>query len=258
MRDHSSHGLGATGYPRESSVRTPRTDWRLGGRTTLRWRSGLLAVALISVGASIVLGAGLQLLWRSPWAATVATGLVMIGMAVPVVVALRGSRPAGLLRFRPADLLFGLGLGLLLRLVQGLLESAAGGSNALPSFTRIDGRLAPMWPLVEVAAPVVLAPVIEEFFFRGVLLVAFYALLRRPVGAPAAGAVAVLVSTAAFVLGHGLGGRLPVDVVATLALLGLVCSLLVMLTGRIWGAVLVHATFNASFVALALAGTSLA
>jgi membrane protease YdiL (CAAX protease family) len=45
--------------------------------------------------------------------------------------------------------------------------------------------------------------------------------------------------------------------VISLALLGVVGGLLVVLTGRIWPAVLVHIVYNGSYVVLALAGTFL-
>jgi len=38
---------------------------------------------------------------------------------------------------------------------------------------------------------------------------------------------------------------------------GAVCSLTVLLTGRIWGAVLIHIVYNASFLALVIVGTAL-
>ena len=67
----------------------------------------------------------------------------------------------------------------------------------------------------------------------------------RPFGRLTAGLVALLVSTGLFVLVHGLDrSTLAAGCVLSLALLGLVCGLLVLLTGRIWGAVLVHVVFN--------------
>jgi len=90
-----------------------------------------------------------------------------------------------------------------------------------------------------------------------VVLVSVYTLLRRLVGVVMAGAVAVVVSTALFVLLHSLVGGIGVDEVISLSLLGLVCGALVMLTGRIWPAILVHVVYNGTFVVLALAGTFL-
>ncbi|KRA25707.1 hypothetical protein ASD65_15710 [Microbacterium sp. Root61] len=238
-----------------SRKRTPRDDWRLGGRSVLPWREWLIAGALLSLGIGILLGTVADWLWDSPWAAVSATVIVWIGMLVPVVWALSRSRPIGLLRFRAIDLLYGVVLGGLLRVVQGWMEPLVGGTGALPSFGVVDGQLSSQTWLVEVLGGVAVAPVLEEFFFRGVILVALYSVLRRPVGKTVAGVVATVVSTGLFVLLHGVLLQQSTDQVIALAALGLVCGALVLLTGRIWGAVLVHLTFNAIFLLLALVGT---
>ena len=221
------------------------------------WRSQVLAVALLSLGAAVLVGTGLTLMLPVTWSGLAATAVLWIGMLMPIVWAFARSRPAGLLRIRWLDLLWGVGLGLILRMVQGWLALAAGGSGALPSYPSIGGSLPAGFVFTDVLAPVVIAPVVEEFFFRAVVLVSVYTLLRRAVGMLMAGACAVVVSTALFVMLHSLTGSPSVDAVVSLSLLGLVCGALVMLTGRIWPAVLVHVVYNGSFVVLALAGTYL-
>jgi len=220
------------------------------------WRALVLAIALIGVGLGVVLGTLVTVLVPSA-GGMAATAVLWLGMLAPIVWAFTRARPAGLLRIRFIDLLWGVGLGILLRMTQGWIAVAAGGSGALPSYPSIGGSLPSGFVFTDVLAPVVIAPVIEEFFFRAVVLVSLYSLLRRPVGSVVAGGVAVVASTGLFVMLHTLSGALAVDAVLSLALLGLVCGLLVMLTGRIWPAVLVHVVFNASFVVLALAGTYL-
>jgi hypothetical protein len=240
--------------PRRSRRRAheARTDWRLGGRTVYRWREGLLAVALISLGAGVLLGALVAAVWDSPWAAASATVIVWIGMLLPIAWAFTRSRPIGLLRLRALDVLYGLVLGALLRTTQGWLEGLDGTPALLPTLVQVDGVVPLSTVVFDVVAPVVVAPVVEEFFFRGVLLVALYTVLRRPFGKFAAGLAAALVSTALFVLMHGISSVGDVSAVVSLSLLGMVCALLVLLTGRIWAAVLVHAVYNASYVALGL------
>lgn len=238
-------------------TKSRRTDWRLGGRTTSRWRAQLLGVALISLGVGVLGGRAITLLIGAGWAALAASALLWIAMAGPVVWAFARSRPIGLLRFRAQDLLFGLAFGVILRTIQGWLDLAAGGSGAFPSYTTIGGAPPQGWVFDWILAPVIIAPVIEEFFFRAVVLVSVFTLLRRRIGAVTAGVVAALVSTGLFVFVHGLVGALAVDEVISLSLLGAVCSLLVVLTGRIWPAVLVHVVYNGSYVALALVGTLL-
>lgn len=237
--------------------RAPRTDWRLGGRTVRRWREGLLAVALISLGAAVLLGTAVTLLWVSPRAPLVGTVILWAGLAGPIVWAFTRSRPVGLLRLRALDLLYGLVLGAILRTAQGWLEIATGGSGAFPSYATVDGALPAGWLVTDGLGAIVIAPVLEEFFFRGVLLVALFTVLRRPVGAVVAGVVAVLVTTGVFVLVHALTLSVSVGSALSLAVLGAVCAALVLLTGRILGAVLVHVVFNAGYVILALLGTFL-
>lgn len=219
----------------------------------LRWRQGLLAWALLSLGAALVVAALLQA-GTGAALAQARTGVVWVGMLVPVVVGLSRSRPAGLLRLRPVDLLYGMVLGLLLRIVQGWLEVGTGGAGAFPTFVRIDGRLSATWWLSDLLGPVVVAPVIEELFFRAVVLVALYTASRRALGRRPAAVVAAIGSTVLFMLVHGVNGALTIDGVISATLLGLVASTLVLTTGRVWGAVLVHLAFNASYVALALVG----
>lgn len=235
--------------------RAPRTDWRLGGRTVHRWRESLLAIALLSLCAGLLAGTLVDMLWDAPWAAASATALVWIGMLVPVVRAFSRSRPIGLLRFRALDLLYGVVLGLMLRIVQGWLEVGLGGSGALPSTTLVDGRIPATWWLTDGVAPIAIAAPLEELFFRAVVLVVLYTMMRRPFGKTAAAVVAILASTALFVMLHALTGVVATDAAASLLLLGLVCATLVVLTGRIWGAIVVHVVYNATYAALTVAGS---
>jgi membrane protease YdiL (CAAX protease family) len=261
--DHSSDAAAAPtqGKPGTESTHesaTPsalRADWRLGGRTVLHWQEGLLATAMLSLGAGMIAGTLVGWLWESPWAAASAAALLGAGMLVPVVFALSRSRPEGLLRFRALDLLYGAALGGLLRLAQGWIELASEGRATFPAYPLVDGRMSDAWWLTEGVAVVVAAPIVEEFFFRGVVLVALYTVLRGPFGHLVAGPVSVIASTGLFFLVHLLvADSAPANLLAT-ALLGVVCSVLVVLTGRIWGAVLVHVVYNATYVTVAVVGT---
>lgn len=262
MRDQPTDPAAGSAAPeihvgqRAGRVRKRRTDWRLGGQTVRVWREGLLAVALISVGVALLAGTLIDTLWESPLAAIAALGVVWIGMLVPVVWAFTRSRPIGLLRMRWLDLLYGVALALLLRLIQGWLAAALRGDDSLPSVTLVDGRVPTSWWLTEGVASIVIAAPLEEFFFRAVVLIALYTLMRRPFGKVAAGVVAGLASAAIFVALHALTGvALPVDQVVSLLMLGLTCAALVLLTGRIWAAVIVHAVYNATWIMLVVLGS---
>ncbi|MGI9822627.1 lysostaphin resistance A-like protein [Agromyces sp. Marseille-Q5079] len=159
------------------------------------------------------------------------------------------------LRFTWIDLLWGAGIGLLARGAVTLIEVAAtgrtsldGGVLALPSgFT--------FWFGV-VLAPVVLGPIIEETFYRGLVL---RAVARRTGGGRrVAASVAVLVSALVFALAHlAVGGVVsPAAAAMTFTgalVLGLATGVLAVATGRIGGAIIAHVVFNGLLVAAVLA-----
>lgn len=234
-------------------VRRHRPWWR-GGSSVQRWNAEVLSWALIGLGAGMLLGAFVGGL--------LGTFALWIALLVPVILAARRGIPRGILAFRPVDLLYGVVLGAALRLAQGWLAVALGGSGALPSYASLDGRLPSLWWLSDGIGGILVAPVIEEFFFRGVLLVAILTLVRRLAGhagsAIGVGAVvAIVASTALFVVAHLLTGQMTTDAVGGLILLGLVAGSLVALTGRIWPAVLIHIVYNGLGVGLTIVGTLL-
>lgn len=157
-------------------------------------------------------------------------------------------------RFRPIDLLWGVAIGLLCRVVAGLLEIAAYGQLGTSAPTLGEPGYDAWWLFGALIAPVVIAPVVEEVFFRGLLLRAAlgYATLRavrRPVVA------AVSVSAVAFALVHvvqasSVSAGLVVGV-STL-LFGMAAGTVVAMTGRLGGAIIAHVTFNALVVVPAL------
>ena len=191
----------------------------------------------------------------APWAPTVSLFALWAGLLGAVVWAFVRARPAGILVFRPTDLVWGLGVGLGLRLVQGLLSDA--NSAPFPSSASFFGML---WVgnAGDVFAAGFAGPVIEEFFFRAVLLVALYQLFRWSLGHVAAGVTATLASAGAFICLHAAFGALSLSDGLQLFLVGVACSGLVIMTGRIWGAVLAHIVYNVSFVLLGVLGTALA
>ncbi|WP_314452506.1 CPBP family intramembrane glutamic endopeptidase [uncultured Microbacterium sp.] len=191
----------------------------------------------------------------SPWAAVASLLPLWLGMAAPAALFLARSRPKGLLRFRATDLVWGLGLGMGLRLVQGLLERA--DAQPFPTVQSIGGPFSSGWWLEQVLASGVVAPVAEEFFFRAVILVTVYRLLRRQTGAVAAGAAALLCSAGTFVLLHEAFALLSVSAAVQLFLVGSLCAAVVLFTGRIWGAVIAHVVYNVTFLALSVVGSVL-
>lgn len=234
--------------------RARRTDWRQGGRAVRKWDGTVLAVALIGVGVGVV-GGGLVSRAAVPWAGFASTLVLWAGMVAAIVFAFARSRPAGLLRFRAIDLLWGVALGLALRVLQGVLSGA--DVAVFPSAPTLDGSLPASWWLTEAVPAAIVAPVVEEFFFRAVVLVCVYQLCRRSLGGVAAGMTALLVSAGGFVLLHASAGGLTLADGVQLFAVGGTCGLLVLLTGRIWGAVLTHVVYNASYLVLVVIGSTL-
>jgi membrane protease YdiL (CAAX protease family) len=232
--------------------------WLQGGTTTVSWGWLLVGWAVVSLGAGVLVATAAGQFIGGVVGGWVGTVVLWIAMIVPVLYAFSRSVPRGLLRFRPTDLLFGVVFGVALRIVSGWLDQAASGVAVWPSYPTIDGQLSGDWWFVELAIPVVIAPLVEEFFFHALLLVALYTAFRRLTRVrAAAGFGAALVSTGLFVLLHALTGSLGATWAssATIALVGLVGAAVVLLTGRVWGAVLTHVVFNGTYVVLAVAGT---
>jgi membrane protease YdiL (CAAX protease family) len=157
------------------------------------------------------------------------------------------------LRFRPIDLLWGLAIGLLARVVASLIEIAGfdhmGGRGVTLGEPVYDG----WWLFGAVLAPVVIAPVVEELFFRGLVL---RAVIGTGAGSRAASVgIAIAVSGLVFALVHVLQATTVTEAwVAGLGTLvfGLATASVAALTGRLGGAIIAHVMFNALVVVPAL------
>jgi membrane protease YdiL (CAAX protease family) len=176
------------------------------------------------------------------------------------------------LRFRPLDLLWGLSIGLLARVVASFVEIGLfghiGGGSVTFGETVYDG----WWLFGTLLAPVLIAPFIEELFFRGLLLRAVARATAAgggtvgvprsvPQGVPRSVpqsvslGIAIAVSGLVFALVHVLqassvSGAWAVGL-STLVF-GLAAAALAALTGRLGGAIIAHVTFNALVVVPAL------
>jgi len=102
------------------------------------------------------------------------------------------------------------------------------------------------WVYVLLAGTVVGAPLVEELFFRGLLL---RALEKR-----AGSVVAVVGSTVVFTLVHWTGASLAPMLVlfSSIGVVGLVLAMVTISVGRLWPAIFAHMAFNAVGAAAAL------
>ncbi|WP_174774760.1 CPBP family intramembrane glutamic endopeptidase [Cryobacterium sp. HLT2-28] len=239
------------------------------------WALRVAAIGvLLAVGLVVLVGVAAERLWIadsrvallvSYLAVWVPLGgaVVVVGVSVRrrlgAVLGVRsgaGSFVRGLgLRFEPLDLLWGLAVGLLARVAASLIEIAGygqmGGSPALLGTPVYDG----WWLFGALLAPVLIAPFVEEVFFRGLLLRAVAGSTDAP--RPVALGLAVVVSAAVFALLHVLDAEsVTVVVVAGLStfVFGLAAGSVAAATGRLGGAVIAHVTFNALVVLPAVFG----
>jgi membrane protease YdiL (CAAX protease family) len=243
----------------EQMRRSRQDDARPWG--VLPWLGPLLASVAVIVVGSLVQAYAIP---RSGLGRTVGIVALDIGgelaMLVPLLVfgwsiAARngGWRAAfGLDRVRGADWLpwiTGLGFAYVGRTVVGVLANLLSDGKALAQATNLRvGHPGLLSIVVLTLSAVVLAPVAEELMFRGLLLRTF---MRRLSFWPAA-----LLSTLLFGLFHVyevhtlLGA---VTLALSVSVLGLCNCYLVRITGRLTPGIMVHVTFNALALAVAVA-----
>lgn len=160
-------------------------------------------------------------------------------------------RDTGRFRIRPLDVLLGVGAGLIARSAATLVELAIYGRPLVAGTQPTIDGVGPSPALVAltmIVAPLVLAPVVEEWFFRGTLLPA----LR---GRGAGTAVAVAASALIFALMHLFAvTSVTAGLVTGLSALalGLAAGILAVTTGRLVAPVAAHVVFNATVLIPAL------
>jgi membrane protease YdiL (CAAX protease family) len=225
------------------------------------WRHPWVALAVAAVGALL---AAAVILWLpsvrfalSRWPAVVMALVDLVLLSTPLLGAVfvavrvtqeRFAAATGLRGFSWIDAVAGLGVGLIARALVELVAPTTGGLGG-GLLADDSGLIAAT--MVALAGAVLVTPVIEELFFRG--------LLQRTLGDALAGAgrwiagaVAVLFSTAIFTGLHVLayGASVPLGLLLGTVAVGLGCGVLTLLTGRLAGAVIAHVAFNAIGVAL--------
>jgi membrane protease YdiL (CAAX protease family) len=214
------------------------------GRTG-RWKVGDAILAfVVGLAASLLAGWAVAAGGITSFEAFAVVGPAQSVAAMATVALLAGAHrgerePLGL-RFAAVDawgLLAGAGLQIALSLVLSwVVVIFLGGEAPVQDVVRVaDEAIGPGTRTAIVVTTIVLAPLAEELVFRGVLL---RALTRR-----FSAWVAVLVSAAAFALGHLLDPNAALAVPA-LFIMGVVLARRVLSSGRLGGAVAIHAGFN--------------
>jgi membrane protease YdiL (CAAX protease family) len=183
-----------------------------------------------------------------PWAGYLVFWVPLLG-AVAVAAHRRQSRAASAelttrIRFRITwmDVLVGAFVGLLLRCVMIAIELfSVGHVTSSSSMFVVDHDL--LWLATAIIAPAIIAPVVEELFFRGLVL-------------PAIGTswIGIVGSAIIFSAVHLVNGFHLLTAVSTF-IVGIVLALLAVRTKRLGAGIVAHIVYNATLIAMSeLAG----
>ncbi|WP_206751179.1 type II CAAX prenyl endopeptidase Rce1 family protein [Cryobacterium serini] len=255
-------------------------------------------VLLVSVGATVFDDPNVALLlgYLCVWVPLlVAIGVT--GFAVSRRSRLASSAGVSIVRLlrlaiRPIDLVWGLAVGLLARTVASLIEIGVYGTMGTTGAAFGETVYDLWWVFGALLAPVLIAPVVEELFFRGLVLRAVYEQVaaarerktgnivdtpsstslvpgvsqinrsdppdtRRQNAGCTAGPIAISVSGLTFALMHlvtiDVGSTDAIVVVGMSTLIfGMAAASVSLATGRIGGAIIAHVTFNSLVIVPAL------
>ena len=244
----------------------------------VRWGLPDAAVVLGLFAVVVLLGYGYLLLRlpakQGPF--ELVFGVIAYGLLVAALVVISRRRGLKSLRadfglwFRPVDLAIGLGIGILVRIlsvIEGLIVVAIAGKG--PTRGNVDFGTDPLWIILNgfVIAALV-APVVEELVFRGLVLRAVrWAVLRgrrsspraQPASAPirnGAAVLAVAVSALLFAAAHlyeSIGDPILLIVLGLFTVTaGVLHGLITIATGRLGPAIIAHVVVNGSSALLVL------
>lgn len=236
------------GSDAESNVAWARPNLGLGLVAGFYLAAGLLSLAW----PRVIPGRGAWPLWVQALADIVGL-LVVLAAGAFVIARVAGPRVVRALgiHFAGIDLLLGLFVALITRAVVELITPSTGG--LVPVFVETDVDRVSTVVVIAVGSAL-LAPLVEELFFRGAMQRLVHQLALPGLGRTAAGIVAVGVTTALFVLMHALpyGAAVPTAALLPPLLMGIGAGTLVAITGRLGGALVAHVLFNTVGVVLAL------
>ncbi|SMG16193.1 CPBP family intramembrane glutamic endopeptidase [Agreia pratensis] len=155
------------------------------------------------------------------------------------------------LRITLLDVVVGVGAGLLARAAVGIVEIAVTGRMIGLGVTFGETYYDVWWLFGTILAPVLIAPFVEEIFFRGLLQRAVLRVSSARLSPRVAASVSMIASAALFALLHLTQAASPTGALVlglSSLILGLTAALIAGLTGRIGGAIAAHVVFNGSLV----------
>ncbi|MBC7517332.1 MAG: CPBP family intramembrane metalloprotease [Microbacteriaceae bacterium] len=149
-------------------------------------------------------------------------------------------------KFRPIDLLWGISVGLLLRVFANVVAVVVTGHLPSPAVSLNSPEFGIIYFLTSIVAPIIIAPVVEELFFRGLVLRAIFDRNRhRPLFSYKA--LLALISSTFFAVMHLTQETTTTRILVTgITLFGfsIATSILSMSTRRLGGSIVAHAVFN--------------
>ena len=215
----------------------------------------------------VMAGAGLLVTLVGAWAlesvarpgnpdllSAAAYAVAWLPMAIVLFLVFRGQslRDASTalgLRFQPIDLLWGAGIGFIARAADAVLRLALVGSTGLSQQPTLSAIAAPNAQTVAlgIVAPVLIAPLLEEIYFRGLIQRGLAAALE-PHGAVTKWSAAVVLTSLAFALVHALlllamPGEAVLAGISTFVF-ALLAGTTAAATNRLGGAAVGHVVFN--------------
>ena len=166
----------------------------------------------------------------------------------------RGTKSLGRdvgLRITLLDVIIGLGAGLLARAAAGIIEILVTGRMNGTGVTFGDTIYDGWWLFGIVLAPVLIAPFVEELFFRGLFQRSVLRVSLAHLKPFVATTISMVASAVLFAALHLTQAASPAGALVlglTSLILGLTVALIAGLTGRIGGAIVTHVVFNGSLV----------
>jgi len=216
--------------PRAASQPTAPTDSNASGQPfgPLLWAAAALVVAVVLATTF------------SAWRFRVPQGVMLTSTYAltwgPLVIALIATVLfwRKFLAFRPVDIYLGLMIGVVARAVGVIIQFFATGR--MPSSDIILGGVGGLYVLTSVIMPVIVAPLIEEPFFRG--------LLQGSLGRIATPWPSLFISSVVFATVHTIASGWSWTLVLILLVFALLAGYVVQQTKRIAPAIIGHAVFN--------------
>jgi membrane protease YdiL (CAAX protease family) len=215
----------------EASARTATTGTPRDGRRTYRrlaWAVGALIVAVVlaatfpawqfKVPYGVMLTSTYLLTWGPLVIALVATALFW----------------RQFVRFRPIDIYLGIMAGAVARAVGIIVQFL--GTGRMPSSDLMLGGISGVYIFTTLIAPIIIAPVVEEPFFRGLLQGSLDRVLR-PWGS-------LIVTAVVFTLVHTIADGWSWMLIVTLLVFALLTGYVTQRTKRLAPAIIGHAVFN--------------